>query len=69
MFNACTNPAALIEARHLIVQGAVEIAQSAVEQLEQGGLKFTGPERVNIVSNVLTVTCSESEATPTLALH
>lgn len=46
---------AMIAAREHIVRGAVEIAQSAVDTLEKGGLVMTDTERCRLVSNLLTV--------------
>jgi len=63
---------ALIEARTLIVQGAVRISQDAITLLEEdpnSGIKLNNEEKVKIVSNLLTVTCSEGEAVPTLGLQ
>jgi len=60
---------ALIQARTLIVEGAVRIAQDAVAQLESDGMvQLTDDQKVHIVTNLLTVTCSESDATPTVSL-
>lgn len=59
---------ALIDARQLIVKGAVDIAQTAVAMLEGKGLPMTDEDRVKIVTNVLTVTCSETDATPVITL-
>lgn len=59
---------ALIDARQLIVKGAVDIAQTAVAMLEAKGLEMNTDDRVKIVTNILTVTCSETDATPTLTL-
>merc|ERR1711939_1001119 len=62
---------ALIDARTLIVQGACRIAQDAVRLLEDDGdsqLQLDDEAKVKIVTNLLTVTCSESDATPTLGL-
>ena len=64
--------AALIEARKLIVEGAVLIAQEAVAMLErsEGGssIQMTNDQKVQLISNLLTVTCSDVDATPTVAL-
>lgn len=59
---------ALIDARQLIVKGAVDIASTAVAMLEAKGLTMSPSDRVKIVTNILTVTCSETDATPTLTL-
>jgi len=60
---------ALVEARELIVEGAVKIAQDAIRRLEQGGtITMNDSEKVKIVTNLLTVTCSESQATPAVVM-
>lgn len=60
---------ALVEARVLIVEGAVKIAQDAVSRLEADGTVQLGdPDKIKIVTNLLTVTCSDHETTPTVSL-
>ena len=60
---------ALVEARTLIVEGACRIAQDAISKLEQeSDLNLSDDAKVKIVTNLLTVTCSEGEAVPTLGL-
>merc|ERR1711907_22075 len=62
--------AALVDARTLIVDGAVKIAQDAVARLEEEGTVTLNDEaKVKIVTNLLTVTCSDTDATPTVSLH
>jgi len=60
---------ALIEARHVIVAGATQIAKAAIKQLEQGeqGLSLSVSDKAKIVTNLLTVTCSDRDAVPTLS--
>lgn len=58
---------ALVEARELIVAGACMIAQDAITRLEAGGkIEMSPQDKVRIVTNLLTVTCSDCEATPTI---
>merc|ERR1712159_5005 len=60
---------ALVDARKLIVEGAVRIAQDAVVMLEgDGTVQLKDEDKVKIVSNLLTVTCSDTDATPTVSL-
>lgn len=60
---------ALIEARSLIVEGAVRIAKDAVAQLEKEQVvEMSHSDKVKIVTNLLTVTCGDVEATPTVQL-
>lgn len=57
---------AMIEARKLIVEGAVQIANDAVTKLQEGNLKLTDEDKVKIVTNLLTVTCGDSSAQPAI---
>jgi len=60
---------ALVDARTLIVEGAVRIAQDAIIKLEEEGtVQMDDDQKVKIVTNLLTVTCSDSDATPTVSL-
>lgn len=59
---------AMVEARATIVAGAVDMTHSAVEQLKDRGVVLDERATATLVSNLLTVICSESEATPTLPL-
>merc|ERR1711998_198547 len=60
---------ALIEARALIVEGAVRIAKDAVQRLEKEEVvKMSDADKVKVVTNLLTVTCGDVEATPTVQL-
>jgi hypothetical protein len=50
----------------------VLIAQDAVAMLERSGggngIQMTNDQKVQLISNLLTVTCSDVDATPTVAL-
>ncbi|GMI57688.1 hypothetical protein TeGR_g4527 [Tetraparma gracilis] len=60
---------AMLEARQLIVQGAVQISQDAIVALEAGGkLKLSNDDKVRMVTNLLTVTCSDNDAQPTVSV-
>ena len=59
---------ALIQARKMIVAGAVDIAQSAVVQLESRGVVLTSGEKARMVTNLLSVICGDANVTPTLPL-
>jgi len=61
---------ALVDARTLIVEGAVRIAQDAVSKLEmEGTVQLNDDQKVKIVTNLLTVTCADTDATPTVSLQ
>ena len=60
---------ALIEARQLIVDGAVRIANDAVTKIQETGtIQMNDQDKVKIVTNLLTVTCSDTDTTPTVSL-
>lgn len=59
---------AVLAARKVIVRGAVDIAQSAVHELEQQGIGMDDKAKARIVSNLLTVICSETSTAPVLPL-
>lgn len=59
---------AILAARKVIVRGAVDIAQSAVHELEQQGIGMDDKAKARVVSNLLTVICSESATSPVLPL-
>merc|ERR1711959_193643 len=53
---------ALVDTRTLIVEGAVRIAQDAVSKLEtEGTVQLNDDQKVKIVTNLLTVTCADTD--------
>ena len=59
---------AMVDARHLIVKGAVEIALEAVDELGKKGLAMGDKEKFQLVSSLLIVTTGDKDAQPTMAL-
>lgn len=59
---------AILQARQVIVRGAVDIAQGAVHELENQGIALDDKAKARVVSNLLTVLCSESGTSPVLPL-
>src|SRR3990167_6106974 len=59
---------AIIDARQPIVQGAVDIAADAVHKLQQRGITLSNEDTAKLVTNLLTVVCSDSEAQPTIPM-
>jgi len=55
-------------AGHLLVQGAVEISNSAVEKLAENGVDMPDKEKSRLVSNLVLVTAGDTEATPVLQM-
>lgn len=60
---------ALVDARKIVVEGAVEIVHEAIHQLEGKGLGLADGERSRLVTNLLTVICGESKVQPTYPIH
>jgi len=60
---------ALVDARKVIVDGAVAIVHHAVELLAEKGLKLPAGEESRLVSNLLTVICGESHVQPTYSIQ
>jgi len=59
---------AMVDARHLIVKGAVDIAREAVANLEAGGMHLSDEEKFKLVSSLLIVTTSDKDTTPTISM-
>lgn len=57
---------ALIDARKLIVEGAVEMVKDAYVRLHSQGFSLAQPEQNRLVSNLMVVLCSGTDVTPTL---
>lgn len=60
---------ALVDARKIVVEGAVEIVYEAIQQLEAKNLGLAEGERARLVSNLLTVICGEAKVQPTYPIH
>lgn len=60
---------ALVDARKIVVEGAVEIVYEAIKQLDAKGLGLAEVERSRLVSNLLTVICGEAKVQPTYPIH
>lgn len=60
---------AIVSARGKIVEGAVSIVKSAIDQLEQQEIvKLNQEQRANIVNNLLLVLCSEQKTQPVITM-
>lgn len=60
---------ALVDARKIVVEGAVEIVYEALEQLRAKGLGMEHAEQSQLVSNLLVVICGEAKVHPTYAVN
>lgn len=59
---------AMIDARKLIVEGAVDIACGAVEHLKKKGMDMKANDAAELVSNLLVVITGDSKAAPTVSV-
>jgi hypothetical protein len=59
---------ALVAARRTIVDGAVLIATEAVAQLKRNQIEMDPAQQTHLVTNLLTVICSDKDAQPTVPL-
>ena len=53
--------AAKIDARTLIVEGAVQIVQGALENLEARGINLSEKSKTDLVRKLMVITCSDTE--------
>ncbi len=60
---------ALVDARKVIVDGAVQIVHHAIELLCENGHKLQPSEEARLVSNLLVVICGESHVQPTVSMQ
>ena len=59
---------ALIDARTVIVHGAVSIVHGAITKLEEKGHEMEPHDKARLISNMMTVLAGESRPLPTLSL-
>jgi regulator of protease activity HflC (stomatin/prohibitin superfamily) len=60
---------ALVDARKVIVEGAVEIVDHAIALLREKGHRMQPSEQERLVSNLLLVICGESHVQPTVSVQ
>ncbi len=60
---------ALIDARKMIVEGAVDIVSDAVQRLKDDQLELNEDQKQQLISNLLVVLCSGERAQPVLAVQ
>ena len=60
---------ALVDARKVIVDGAVQIVHHAIELLGENGHKLQPSEEARLVSNLLVVICGDSHVQPTVSMQ
>jgi regulator of protease activity HflC (stomatin/prohibitin superfamily) len=60
---------ALIDARKVIVEGAVSIVKDALDRLKDNGIQVSPQQQETLVSNLLVVLCSGEKAQPVLQVQ
>ena len=60
---------ALVDARKIVVEGAVEIVDEAVIRLGERGYSLNEQARSHLVSSLLVVICGDSKVQPTYPIH
>ncbi len=60
---------ALVDARKIIVEGAVEIVDEAMRLLVSRGYQLDGGHQSRLVSSLLVVICGDSKVQPTYSIH
>ena len=60
---------ALIGARKIVVEGAVEIANDAMKHLVDRGFQLDNDHQARIVGNLLAIICGEAKVQPTYAIQ
>jgi len=59
---------ALLDARKVVVEGAVAIVTHAVGRLAENGIKLNDREQTRLTSNLLAVICSDARVMPTFSI-
>jgi len=60
---------ALVDARKIVVEGAVEIVNDALRQLDERSVKISDSVKSKIVGNLLAIICAESRVQPTYSIQ
>ncbi|ORX76090.1 hypothetical protein BCR32DRAFT_329524 [Anaeromyces robustus] len=59
---------AMVEAKQIIMDGAVSLAVDTVKEIETRGITMSDNDKSRLVSNILTVSVGNSEAQPTISI-
>jgi len=60
---------ALVDARKIVVEGAVEIVDGAMTQLKERGIDIDPSHQSKIVGNLLAIICGDAKVQPTYAVQ
>jgi len=59
---------AMVDARKIIVDGAINIAHGALSGLSERGVKMSKEEEVRLVTNLLVVICGDAKVQPQVSV-
>ena len=60
---------ALVDARKIVVEGAVEIVDDAMTRLKDRGIDIEPAHRSKVVGNLLAIICGDAKVQPTYAIQ
>ena len=60
---------ALVDARKIVVEGAVGIVHDAILHLDQSGIRISDATKAKIVGNLLAIICADSRVQPTYSIQ
>jgi len=60
---------ALVDARKIVVEGAVEIVHDAITHLKAKGVEINPTHKSKVVGNLLAIICGEAKVQPTYAIQ
>jgi regulator of protease activity HflC (stomatin/prohibitin superfamily) len=60
---------ALVDARKIVVEGAVEIVNDAIRHLKERGIDIDPSHRSKVIGNLLAIICGEAKVQPTYAIQ
>ena len=60
---------ALIGARRIVVEGAVQIVDDAIDKIKAKGIPISQESAQRLVSNLLVVICADARVQPTFAIE
>lgn len=60
---------ALVDARKIVVEGAVEIVYDAITHLKERGIEIEPSHQSKVVGNLLAIICGEAKVQPTYAIQ
>ena len=60
---------ALVDARKIVVEGAVEIVDGAMTHLKERGIEIAPSHQSKVVGNLLAIICGDAKVQPTYAVQ